>query len=68
MFRAKSSGESLSCLFVLLAFLSTLSPAVSVAAEKSPVDLRQHPTGGKTPIEVSDPAKVPTPNLRALTR
>jgi Neurotransmitter-gated ion-channel ligand binding domain len=37
----------------LLAFLGATSPTAYAAPTKTNVDLRQHPTGGKTPIDVS---------------
>jgi Neurotransmitter-gated ion-channel ligand binding domain len=40
-------------LFAMTTFCGVGLPVASVGAEKAAVDLRQHPTGGKTPVEVS---------------
>ena len=41
------------CLLVLAFVTHPLSQAANVPAKKPDVDLRKHPTGGKTPIDIS---------------
>jgi hypothetical protein len=40
-------------LFAVMTFWGTSLTVASIGAEKVAVDLRQHPTGGRTPVEVS---------------
>jgi hypothetical protein len=53
MRRAGLAGAMLAVLWVVSSMAAPAFAAVGKAAAKPVVDLRQHPTGGKTPVDVS---------------
>jgi hypothetical protein len=53
MTRAGLSGAVLAVLWLLMSVVAPACAAPGKMATKPEVDLRQHPTGGKTPVDVA---------------